>query len=101
MKTVLAPGAPWYEIAKFKGKKVVKKKRTKPPRIDDNFKTWLLKEGFVMEEENTGWRKSQIEKLKEQRNKTLEEVAQEFDKMKALGDTASSFAAFVRGMKDE
>ena len=33
------------------------------------------------------------------RNDTLEEVAKEFDKMKVLGDTASSFAAFVRGMK--
>jgi hypothetical protein len=29
----------------------------------------------------------------------LEEVALEFDKMKAFGDTAASFAAFVRGMK--
>lgn len=34
-----------------------------------------------------------------QRNDTLEEVAQEFDKMTALGDTAASFAAYVRGMK--
>ena len=33
------------------------------------------------------------------RNDTLEEVAKEFDKMKSLGDTAESFAAFVRGMK--
>ena len=33
------------------------------------------------------------------RNDTLEEVALEFDKMKAFGDTAASFAAFVRGMK--
>lgn len=32
------------------------------------------------------------------RNKTLEEVAQEFDKMKPL-DTAASFAVFVRNMK--
>jgi hypothetical protein len=34
-----------------------------------------------------------------QRNTVLEEVAKEFDKMKALGDTAASFAAFVRNMK--
>jgi len=34
-----------------------------------------------------------------QRNTVLEEVAKEFDKMKALGDTAASFAAFVRDMK--
>jgi len=33
------------------------------------------------------------------RNIVLEEVAQEFDKMKVFGDTANSFAAFVRGMK--
>jgi hypothetical protein len=36
---------------------------------------------------------------REERNKILEEVALEFDKMKAFGDTAASFAAFVRGMK--
>ena len=34
-----------------------------------------------------------------QRNETLEEVAREFDKMKTLGDTAASFAIFVRNMK--
>ena len=33
-----------------------------------------------------------------QRNLVLEEVAKEFDKM-PFGDTAQSFAAFVRGMK--
>lgn len=33
------------------------------------------------------------------RNETLEEVAREFDKMTALGDTAASFAIFVRNMK--
>jgi len=33
-----------------------------------------------------------------QRNHVLEEVALEFDKM-PFGDTAQSFAAFVRGMK--
>jgi hypothetical protein len=34
-----------------------------------------------------------------QRNQVLEEVAKEFDKMKSLGDTAASFACYVRGMK--
>jgi hypothetical protein len=34
-----------------------------------------------------------------QRNTVLEEVAKEFDKMKAFGTTAESFATFVRGMK--
>ena len=33
-----------------------------------------------------------------QRNEVLEEVAKEFDKM-PFGDTAQSFATFVRGMK--
>jgi hypothetical protein len=33
------------------------------------------------------------------RNQVLEEVAAEFDKMIALGDTAASFATFVRDMK--
>jgi ribosomal protein L37AE/L43A len=33
------------------------------------------------------------------RNEVLEEVALEFDKMKALGDTAASFAVYVRNMK--
>ena len=35
---------------------------------------------------------------KSQRNKVLEEVALEFDKM-PFGDTAASFAIFVRNMK--
>ena len=33
------------------------------------------------------------------RNDTLEEVAKEFDKMKPFGDTAQSFATYVRMMK--
>ena len=33
------------------------------------------------------------------RNETLEEVAREFEKMKVFGDTAQSFATFVRNMK--
>ena len=33
------------------------------------------------------------------RNDVLEEVALEFDKMKPFGDTAASFAAYVRGIK--
>jgi hypothetical protein len=33
------------------------------------------------------------------RNDVLEEVAMQFDKMKVFGDTAASFAIFVRGMK--
>lgn len=33
------------------------------------------------------------------RNQVLDEVAKEFDKMTSLGDTAASFAVFVRNMK--
>ena len=33
------------------------------------------------------------------RNEVLEEVARDFDKMRVLGDTAASFAAYVRNMK--
>jgi hypothetical protein len=61
---------------------------------------------------SSGWRKRQIEtetmkRINEKilevnnsnRNDVLEEVAREFDAMKSFGDTAASFAAFVRGMK--
>jgi len=48
----------------------------------------------------SGWRKRQVNEVYEKiRNDTLEEVAKEFDKMKAFGDTSASFAVFVRGMK--
>jgi hypothetical protein len=33
------------------------------------------------------------------RNQVLDEVAARFDGMRSLGDTAASFAAYVRGMK--
>jgi hypothetical protein len=54
-----------------------------------------------------GWRKRQMvttqvgrnEIIKKIRNDTLEEVAKEFDKMKAFGNTSQSFATFVRDMK--
>lgn len=63
----------------------------------------------IQDYESSGWRKrvialqkvsrigQEIEKI--QRNDTLEEVAKEFDKMTAFGDTAASFAVFVRNMK--
>jgi len=56
----------------------------------------------IEREQARGWRKRQIEHKKEldpYRNQVLEEVANAFDMMPALGDTAASFAAFVRGMK--
>ena len=51
-----------------------------------------------------GWRKrqmilKQLDPVSNQiRNNTLEEVAQEFDKMSG-GDTTASFAVYVRSMK--
>jgi hypothetical protein len=58
-------------------------------------------------EKAMGWRKRQMvssqvdrnEVIEKIRNDTLEEVALEFDKMKAFGDTSHSFATFVRDMK--
>lgn len=58
---------------------------------------------------STGWRKREValqevsrigEEIEQaHRNEVLEEVAKEFDKMTAFGDTAASFAIFVRNMK--
>mgnify|MGYP003338659424 CR=1 FL=1 len=56
----------------------------------------------IEREQSMSWRKRQIQNTKEldpYRNIVLEEVAQEFEKMIAFGDTAASFAIFVRGMK--
>ena len=56
-------------------------------------------------EKALGWRKRQMIQADLShdhtniRNQVLEEVAQEFDKMTSLGDTAASFACFVRDMK--
>ena len=57
-----------------------------------------------MWEKALGWRKRQMilkqldPDTTQIRNDTLEEVAKEFDKM-PFGDTAASFAAYVRSMK--
>jgi hypothetical protein len=57
-------------------------------------------------EKAMGWRKRQMVEAQldpisnKIRNNTLEEVAKEFDKMRAFGDTAASFATYVRNMKD-
>ena len=56
-------------------------------------------------EKALGWRKRQM--IQRQldpisnkiRNDTLEEVANEFDRMVNGGDTTASFAAYVRGLK--
>ncbi len=53
-----------------------------------------------------GWRKRQMiktqvtnEVTQKIRNDALEEVAREFDAMKNSGDTAPSFAVYVRSLK--
>jgi hypothetical protein len=54
-----------------------------------------------------GWRKRQMiqadlsRDYTNIRNQVLEEVAQEFEKMKNGGDTTASFAVYVRNMKNE
>ena len=57
-------------------------------------------------EKALGWRKRQMiraqvtnEITQKIRNDALEEVAREFDAMKNSGDTAASFAAYVRSLK--
>ena len=61
-------------------------------------------EAFEEMEKALGWRKRQIVQrqlsVEENmvRNEALEEVAKEFDKM-PFGDTAASFAVYVRSMK--
>jgi hypothetical protein len=58
-------------------------------------------------EKALGWRKRQMIQADLSRdhtnirNQVLEEVAQEFDKMKSFGDTSASFAVYVRNMKRE
>ena len=62
-------------------------------------------EAFEQLEQSLGWRKRQIVQrqlsVEENiaRNEVLEEIATVFDKMRSSGDTAASFAAYVRGMK--
>jgi len=57
-----------------------------------------------VQEYESGWRKRQISNRDATniRNATLEEVAQEFESLRiAFGDTAASFAQYVREMKNE
>ena len=64
--------------------------------------TYMLAEAIDQNREYKSWHCStqHLMTLAEKvRNDTLEEVAQEFDKMKPFGDTAQSFATYVRMMK--
>ncbi len=62
-------------------------------------------EAFEELEQSLGWRKRQIVQRQlsaeenTARNEVLEEIATVFDKMRNSGDTAASFASYVRGMK--
>lgn len=78
MKTVLARGAHWPK------KTMIKK---------------VINELDPLREAQQQMVDEKQKRAAKARNETLEEVAQEFDKMRVLGDTAASFAAFVRGMK--
>ena len=64
--------------------------------------TYMLAEAIDQNREYKSWHCStqHLMTLAEKvRNDTLEEVAKEFDKMKPFGDTAQSFATYVRMMK--
>ena len=54
---------------------------------------------FARIEREQAMHKTPKTELDPYRNQVLEEVALEFEKMKVFGDTAHSFAAFVRGLK--
>jgi hypothetical protein len=80
MKTVLSRDAAWpYKV------KITKAKELDPLRE--------AKEQLIDQKEK------RMKAVERARNDTLEEVALEFEKMRVMGDTATSFAAFVRGMK--
>jgi hypothetical protein len=68
-----------------------------PPNNDDD---------DIQEYEASGWRKRQVAMDKEynyerdMRNRTIEEVAREIEKMKVFGkDTIDSFTVYIRGLK--
>lgn len=67
----------------------------------------MIKHDLNIWERAMSWRKRQMVEANiyhdntNLRNQVLEEVAQEFDKMTSLGDTAASFAVYVRNMKNE
>ena len=71
----------------------------------EDIKTIESKYSLNIWERALGWRKRQmiIKQLdpisNKIRNNTLDEIAHEFDQMKNGGDTAASFAAYVRSMK--
>ena len=62
----------------------------------EKFEAWRQEKIKEISEERVGLKDAF---QRESRNNVLEEVALEFDKMKMFGDTAASFAAFVRNMK--
>ena len=62
----------------------------------EKFEAWRQEKIKEISEERVGLKDAF---QRESRNDVLEEVAREFDNMKMFGDTAASFAAFVRNMK--
>jgi len=64
--------------------------------------TYMLAEAIDQNREYKSWHCSTQHLMtfaERVRNEALEEVAKEFDKMKPFGDTAQSFATYVRMMK--
>ena len=66
----------------------------KTPELDKAFDEEYAKYKALFPKEYDG---KALQRMQD-RNETLEEVAKEFDKM-PFGDTAASFAIFVRNMK--
>ena len=66
----------------------------KTPELDKAFDEEYTKYKALFPKEYDG---KALQRMQD-RNETLEEVAKEFDKM-PFGDTAASFAIFVRNMK--
>lgn len=64
----------------------------------DEYKTKIRREHAMNNEHK--YIKHQIDPPQPTRNEVLEEVAKRFDAMTSLGDTAASFACYVRDMKE-
>jgi hypothetical protein len=72
----------------------------------DEYKTELRRQRIIEDmrqatSETLNKINKEAQDIKRIRNQTLEEVATRFDYMTAFGDTAASFARYVRNLKDE
>ena len=87
------------ERARLKEQAVVLQQKMEQKKLEEA----KQREELQRKKEDERFKKEQdLQRKKEldpYRNLVLEEVALQFDMMPALGDTAASFAAFVRNMK--